>query len=308
MNNTSNRREFLQALGVVSSALAFKPALLAADKPSILLFTKSSGFEHDVIKNIDGKPSVVEVALRELGAKRGFTVEATKDGRIFDSREFRTHSALFFYTTGDLTKPGTDGQPPMSPEGKKAFLEAVHDGLGFVGAHAASDTFHPEPHTQPKTENSSSKDNAPPEPTDYLRMLGGEFLAHGKIQPANLIVNDAKFPGVTPPPRNLSEEWYSLKNFNPDMHVVLTVDVAGMTGEPYQRPIYPVSWARQHGKGRVFYVAMGHLPETWQNEFFLSLIAGGISWAMGHAKAKLDANILKVAPGYAQIPVLHPSK
>src|SRR2546426_5047003 len=81
-----------------------------------------------------------------------------------------------------------------------------------------------------------------------------------------------------------------------------------MKGEPYQRPPYPITWARQQGKGRVFYTAMGHLPETWENEFFLSLVAGGIAWAMGHAKASIDANIAKVAPGYAQIPVLTPAK
>ncbi len=299
MDNIFNRREFLRTLGAVSSALAFQPRLFAAGKPSILFFTKSSGYEHAVIKSTDGKPSVVEVALGKLGAKHGFEVKATKDGRIFDSGEFRAHQLLFFFTTGDLTKPGTDGQPPMSAQGKQAFLEAVHNGLGFVGTHAASDTFHPELDTQRTAGDPSNQQSEP-----YLRMLGGEFLAHGKIQPAHLIVNDAKFPGLTTPPAGFNDEWYSLKNFTPDMHVILTVDTAGMTGEQYQRPPYPATWARRHGKGRVFYTAMGHLPETWENEFFLEIVAGGIKWAMGHAKAKLDANIERVAPGYAKIPVL----
>lgn len=293
MNNPPSRREFLGMIGLVSSALAFPRRTFPANKPSLLLFTKSSGYEHAVIKSTDGKPSVVEQALRGLGARRGFEVTPTKDGRIFDSSEFRAHQALFFYTTGDLTKVGTDGQPAMSVQGKQAFLDAVHNGLGFVGAHAATDTFHP----------------AQGEQSDpYLQMVGGEFFAHGKIQPANLIVNDAKFPGVKTPPQNLDEEWYSLKNLVPDMHVILTVDTAGMKGEPYQRAPYPVTWARQHGKGRVFYTAMGHRAETWDHEFFLSLLAGAIAWAMAHGKAKLDANIAKVAPGYAQIPVLTPAK
>ena len=309
MNNTSNRREFLRTIGVISSALAFPPRIFSSGKPSILLFTKSSGYEHAVIRNTDGKRSVVEQALRGLGARHGFEVTATKDGRIFDSSEFRAHEALFFYTTGDLTKPGTDGQPSMSAQGKQAFLDAVHDGLAFIGVHAASDTFHPHGNTQGSAGDLSERDAEQGEQSEpYLRMLGGEFLAHGKIQPANLIVNDASFPGVKRPPQNLNEEWYSLKNLVPDMHVILTVDTAGMRGEPYQRPPYPVTWARQHGKGRVFYTAMGHLEETWENEFFLSLLAGGIAWAMGHAKAKLVANIAKAAPGYAQVPVLTPAK
>jgi uncharacterized protein len=309
MQNASNRREFLRTIGVISSALAFPPGIFSAGKPSILLFTKSSGYEHAVIRDTDGKRSVVERALRGLGARHGFEVTATKDGRIFDSSEFRAHKALFFYTTGDLTKPGTDGQPSVSAQGKQAFLDAVHDGLGFIGTHAASDTFHPHGNTQSTARDSSKRDVEQGEQSEpYLRMLGGEFFAHGKIQPANLIVKDAKFPGVRTPPQNLNEEWYSLKHLIPDMHVILTVDTAGMKGEPYQRPPYPVTWARQHGKGRVFYTAMGHLPETWDDEFFLSLLAGGIAWAMGHAKTKLVANIAKVAPGYAQIPPLTPAK
>jgi len=308
MRRARNRREFLRALGVIGSALAFPPRIISASNPSILLFTKSSGYEHAVIKTTDGKQSVVEQALRSLGARHGFELMATKDGRIFDSSEFRGYTALFFYTTGDLTKPGTDGQPPMSPRGKQAFLDAVHGGLGLIGAHAATDTFHPQGNAQGSADSPKRDLEQGGQSEPYLRMLGGEFLAHGKIQPATLIVNDANFPGVKTPPQNLNEEWYSLKNLISDMHVILTVETTGMQGEPYQRPPYPVTWAHQYGHGRVFYTAMGHLPETWENEFFLGLLAGGIAWVMGHAKAELDANIAEVAPGYAQIPVLPTAK
>ncbi len=308
MKNPCDRREFLRSAAMIGSALAFTPRIFAAARPSILLFTKSSGYEHAVIKNTDGQPSVVERALRGLGAQRGFDVTATKDGRIFDSKEFRAHGALFFFTTGDLTKPGTDGNPPMSAQGKQALLDAVHGGLGFVGAHAASDTFHPPSDASPAGDSSKSDAEHGGQSDPYLQMLGGEFLAHGEIQPGNLIVNDPKFPGVKTPPRDFNEEWYSLKHLVPDMHVILTLDTAGMNGEPYQRPPYPVTWARRHGKGRVFYTAMGHAPETWENEFFLSLVAGGIAWAMGHAKAKVDANVAQVDPGYAQVPTITPKK
>lgn len=311
MGDACGRREFLRTMGVASSALAFPGALLPASKKPVLLFTKSSGFEHEVIKTNEGKPSVVEVALRKMGAKHGFELTATKDGSIFDSGEFRKYGVLFFFTTGDLTKPGTDKQPPMSLQGKQAFLNAVQSGaVGFVGTHAASDTFHPS--YDPKAERSADAANQAAHSVQsepYLRMLGGEFFSHGKVQTANLITHDAKFPGAeTPPPANIKEEWYSLKNFATDMHVIHTVDTSGMSGEQYQRQPYPVTWARQQGKGRVFYTAMGHLPETWENEFFLDLIAGGVSWAMGNAKARLHANIERVAPGFAKIPVLTPKK
>ena len=140
-----DRRTFLRTAAIGAAGWALSNHLLAAQKKSLLVFTKSSGFEHDVVKTPDGKPSIVEQAVRELGKQHGFEVTATKDGRIFDSKEFRTHSAVLFFTTGDLTTSATDGQPPMTPQGKLALLNAIHEGLGFVGVHAAADTFHTQP-------------------------------------------------------------------------------------------------------------------------------------------------------------------
>ena len=270
-------------------------------KPAILLFTNSSGFEREVIKNNDGKPSIVEQALRSLGAQHGFDVNATKDGRIFDSKEFSAHQALVFYTSGDLTKTGTDGNPPITAQGKWALLNAVHGDLGFA-------TFLPPNNTKASLVESSNPEVEGEQAEPYLRMVGGEFLAHAEIQPGRLVLNDANFPGVKTPPQNVTEEWYSLKNLSPDMHVILTIDTVGMKGEPYRRPPYPVAWAHHYGKGRVFYAAMGHTPKIWQNEFFLDLVAAGIAWAMGHADAKLHANITKVAPGYRRFPTLGADK
>ena len=47
----------------------------------------SSGFEHAVVKRQDGKLSICETVVTELGAKKGFDVTCFKDGRIFDSFE-----------------------------------------------------------------------------------------------------------------------------------------------------------------------------------------------------------------------------
>ena len=299
-----SRRTFLRNAALTGATLALSRRLPAAGKRSVLVFTKSSGWEHDVVKTKDGNPSIVERAVRALGTKHGFEVTATKDGRIFDSKEFQAHSALLFFTTGDLTTPGTDKHPPMSERGKQAMLDAIHDGLGFVGVHAASDTFH----TKPDPEDRSNRYVTHGEQSDpYLRMLGGEFIVHGsepRLQTANLILNDANFPGLAgvKSPVAFNEEWYSLKDFVPDIHVIMTLDTKGMQGECYQRPAYPVTWARMDGKGRVFYVAMGDRPENWQDAFFLNVLGGGIRWAVGDAKATLSKNLTEVAPGYATIP------
>src|SRR5215475_7275771 len=166
---TTGRREFLRTAAVTGAALALAKRLPAAPQKSVLVFTKSSGFEHDVVKRIDGKPSIMDDAVTALGDKHGFHVGVTKDGRIFDDPQIQKYAAVVFFTTGDLTTLGTDGKPPMSAPGKQKLLEAIQKGMGFVGIHAASDTFHPLP--DPK--DRSNRYIAHGEQQDpYLKMLG----------------------------------------------------------------------------------------------------------------------------------------
>jgi len=310
MNALSNRREFLCAATLTGAGLALSNRLAGASNKSVLVFTKSSGFEHAVVKRVDGKPSIMDDTVTELGHKHGFKVGVTKDGRIFDSKEIHSYAGVVFFTTGDLTALGTDGKPPMTPKGKQTLLEAVQKGMGFVGVHAASDTFH----TQPDPPDLSNRYIAHGDQQDpYLKMLGAEFIVHGReprLQDANLIVNDPKFPGLegVTSPVSFNEEWYSLKDFMPDLHVILTLETHGMKGECYQRAPYPVMWARMQGKGRVFFTAMGDRPENWKNEFFLNSLAGGIRWSIGDASPQVAVNLKQAAPGYAEIPPQFPKE
>ena len=144
-------------------------------------------------------------------------------------------------------------------------------------------------------------------------MIGGEFIIHGqqndpRLQTANVIIDDPKFPGLAgvKSPVSLMEEWYSMKDFAPDLHVICTLDTSTMNGNAYKRAPYPVVWARMHGKGKVFYNAIGDRPENWQNEFNLNLLAGGIRWSIGDVKASIPPNLKTAAPGYAEIPPKYP--
>src|SRR5215469_10977317 len=129
MSEVTGRREFLRVVAVTSSGLMLARRLPAAGTKSVLVFTKSSGFEHEVVKRINGKPSLVDDTINALGDQHGFHVGVTKDGRIFEEKKLHDYSAVVFFTTGDLTTLGTDGKPPLSPEGKEKLLEAIHKGM-----------------------------------------------------------------------------------------------------------------------------------------------------------------------------------
>jgi uncharacterized protein len=304
MKKLFGRRQFVKTAAVVTASAVLPSHIFAANKKSVLVFTKSSGWEHDVVKRVGGKLSIVEQAITSLGSKQGFDVTCSKDGGIFDSKGFHKYAAVAFFTTGDLTTVGTDKNPPMSAQGKESFLNAIHNGIGFVGVHAASDTFH----TPPDPQDNSNRYIAHGDKSDpYLRMLGGEFITHGsnpRLQDAKIIANDPKFPGLegVASPFTFNDEWYSLKDFRTDLHVILTIDTKGMSGKPYERPPYPMTWARMEGKGRVFYTAIGDRPENWSNDLFLNLLGGGIRWAIRDVNASVDQNLTQVAPGYNVIP------
>jgi uncharacterized protein len=249
----------------------------------VLFFSKSSGFEHDMIKQTNGQMSKAEVILAELGKTNNIEFTFTKDGSLFTPENIAKYDVFCFYTTGDLTTPGKDNNPPMSKEGKAAFLEAIHNGKGFVGIHAATDTFH------------SGPDGVDP----YIQMIGGEFIKHDKQQTAHQIVADKNFPGMSMVPDDFGplEEWYSLKNFSPNLHVLLAQDTGSMNKKgSYNRPNYPSTWAQMYGKGRVFYTSMGHRDDVWHNPVFQSVLVGGLRWAVGDVNADVTPNIDKVTP------------
>ncbi|MFL5341907.1 MAG: ThuA domain-containing protein [Gemmataceae bacterium] len=298
-----NRRTMLRTAGTAALALGAWPLRSRADdkpKRKLLVYTRSAGFQHSVVKLGPDGTCLVDRVFQKLAADHNFDVHCTKDGRIFLPETLKQFDAVFFETTEDLTKEGGDGQPPMPKEGKQALLDFVAKGKGFIGAHCASDTFH-----SPGHHNGDFKQQQKLDP--YIEMVGGEFIRHGGQQKAWMRVADDKFPGAEGlKDFQLHEEWYSLKNFSPDLHVILVQDNTGMHDVDYQRPSFPATWARKHGEGRVFYTSMGHREDVWENPMFQKLLIGGVKFAFGDAQADLSPNLKTVAPDADKLP--EPSK
>lgn len=304
-------RLFLPVLLLIGAVMPATAADAPASRKRVLVFSKSSGFEHDAIKPVlkDGRPGYAFPVLDELGRKNNIEFIFSKDGWRFSPEYLAQFDAFLFYTTGDLTvarsDPRGDGLPPMTPAGKAALLAAVAGGKGFLGVHSATDTFHSGGHNGHAparwVDDGAAAD-------DFVKMIGGEFIRHGKQQVTKLTVADVKFPGVSAVPADftLMEEWYSLKNFAPDMHVLLVQETAGMVGDEYQRPPYPSTWIRMHGQGRVFYSSLGHREDVWTNPVFHSVLAGALDWTVGRVDADVTPNLATATPGANQLPVYVP--
>jgi len=280
------RRDLLRAASAAALGLTAFPVGWAAGadpkRRKVLYFTRSVGFEHSVVHRPEGGLSHSEKILTEMGQRAGFDVECTKDGRVFDG-DLAAYDAIAFYTSGDLTKPDRQNTPPMSARGKQNLLDAVAAGKGFVAFHAASDSFH----------------SKPGEIDPYIAMLGGEFVTHGAQQEASLVIS-SRFPGAgslgCAEGISFYEEWYTQKNFADDLHLILVQETQYMKGDCYRRPDFPCTWARMHGKGRVFYTSLGHREDVWTNPFFQAIALGGFAWAMGNVDYDVAPNVDQVTP------------
>lgn len=298
----------LLAIGVAARADDATPM------KKVLFFSKSSNFIHDPIKTVmaDGRRGYAFPVLEALAKKDHIDMVFSKDGSIFTKEGLAPFDAIIFYTSGDLTKSKTDpkmspglfagdGEPPMPAGGKQALLDAIAAGKGFVGIHSAADTFHTNgTYAHGPLRFLPDGDKADP----YAKMLGGEFIQHGKQQVSHLEIADPTFPGVSSKPSDYSfmEEWYSLKNFAPDDHVILVTQTKGMTGIEYARPAYPSTWIHLYGKGRVFYTALGHREDLWNNPVYQNLLTGAFDWVLHRVDADTTPNISKVAPGAYTLP------
>ena len=319
-----SHNKLFRFFALLGFSIAFTAPFTADAAPAttkkILYFTKCSNFEHSVVKRRGTEPSWSEQVLAEHGPKHGIEFTFSKDGSLFTPEYLAQFDAFFFYTSGDLLSPGKDGNPPMTLAGKQALLDAVAGGKGFIGAHSAADTFHTGETaatntSQPRTwRYLDSGEKADP----YIRMLGGELIVHGTQQIAKVLVTNPKFPGFAARGESfeLLEEWYSMTNFAPDMHVLLVQDTAALRDPfagtkdwppvgwdtPYKRPNYPSTWARLHGQGRVFYTSIGHREDTWVNPVFQEILFGGIAWAVRNADADIPPNLARIAPRAAELP------
>jgi len=328
-----SRRSVLQATVASAATVALSPLCSFAAEPAganknLLFLTKSAGYQHSVIARNPADPTALahaEKILSDLAARQGYAVTATKDADVFnDPATYARYDAFLFYTSGILTQPsdkfleprgpdkkpllGPDGKPvkklihtekPMSNEGKALFLKAVEEGKGFMGFHASSDSFHSR--TTELLRAADAKEEVDP----YIQMLGGEFTGHGSQQKSALRVASTTFPGLEDlKGYEMHEEWYGLKNLAPDMHVLLVQDTTTMRADPatgkrekdYDRPPYPMTWARAHGKGRVFYTSMGHREDVWTNEVFQKILLASLAWITRRTNGDLPPNLDKVCP------------
>lgn len=251
--------------GAAQPAEAVKEEAKAEQTFKVLVFSKTAGFRHDSIP--DGI-----AAIKKLGEKHGFGVEATEDSALFTNEKLDEFGVIVFLsTTGDV----------LNKEQEAAFEAFIGKGRGFVGIHAASDTEFEWPW--------------------YGTLVGAYFKSHPQIQEAVINVEDRNHPST----HHLAEkwtrkdEWY---NFHQSPRARVQV-LASLDEKSYQGgengDDHPIAWCHEVGGGKSWYTGGGHTKESFQEAEFLQHVAGGILWAAGKSDVK-PVEAPAAVPGVAE--------
>lgn len=231
-----------------------------APPPRLLVYTTSAGFEHEVVhRPAPTELSLVERELVALGAEGGFEAVPSRDPAEFDPARFARYDGVLFYTTGEL---------PLTPAQRASFLAGIAAGKGFVGVHCATDTFYEWP--------------------EYGALVGAYFDGHPWHEKVRVRVEDRSHPATRylDPEFDIVDEIYQFRapwerarvavllSLDPD-----SVDLA-RPGVNRKDRDFALAWTSTHGKGRVFYTALGHRPEIWIDPRYLAHLRGGIRWSL----------------------------
>src|SRR5687768_7678946 len=157
------------------------------------MLTATAGFRHDSIP-------AARAAVATIASRAGdIAVTATENlADVNATRLAATDVLIFALTSGELAFDETQ---------KRAILEFVNNGGGFMGFHSATDTLY--------------------EWAEYGRLVGAYFKEHPWVQQATVTVEDRGHPTTSGLGASFSlrEEFYTFRaNPRGSVHVLLTLD------------------------------------------------------------------------------------
>jgi type 1 glutamine amidotransferase len=157
-----------------------------------------------------------------------------------------------------------------NPEAKLALQEFIRKGGGFVCIHAASATHYDWP--------------------SYLHITGGRWGAkthHGAIRRFNVHVSNPNHPvtkGI--PDFEIRDELWVDLECDPAAEILCVSQAEEYAGTPGKSE--PVVLVTHYGKGRGFYLVLGHDTEAMSNQGWQTLLLRGTKWAAKKKPCKLS--------------------
>jgi type 1 glutamine amidotransferase len=247
-------------------------ALATPKKPRKILVVDRQGVYQG--RQYGGHASIPHgnLAIQLMGEKTGaFTATQSTDPGDISAANLKQYDAVYLNNTvGDIFD---------TPEMRAAFAAFVANGGGLIGNHGTS--------------------VASPQWTEFGEILGATGASHREpTEKATIDIEDPTHPIVRAfdgKPFEYVDEFYRLAApYSRDkVRVLLSIDPIAtdmMQGRCFGQCLrddndYPVTWIRQHGKGRVFYTSLGHNPDVFWDPRMLEMFLAGTQYALGDLAA-----------------------
>jgi type 1 glutamine amidotransferase len=230
----------------------------------ILVVGQTTGFEHDSVPNAMG-------TIWKMGHESGlWDAYLRTDCELITKKDLKRNTKnLTFFDA--IVFASTTGELAMDDDQKKDMMAFIHDeGKGFVGVHAALDTYYKWP--------------------EYGEMIGGWFDQHPWMTfQAPIILEDPNFPATRHFQKSFvkRDEIYQAMDWSRDkVNVLLRLDETKLNYENNPRihrkdHDFAVAWSKMYGKGRVFYSTLGHTKEAWDDPDIQKMYFEAIKWSLG---------------------------
>ena len=237
---------------------------LEPGKPALLVFEKINGFKDT--------PSVdaAHAAMEAMAARKGYSIVFTDKGGAFNAKTLAQFDAVLWNNiSGDV----------LTLSQRAAFQDYLAKGGGYVGLHGSAG-----------------------DPTYFWdwypdTLISARFAGHPmdpQFQEARVVVNgEHVLAEGLPAEWRMTDEWYSFKS-SPRASgatVLLSLDESTYShNDRFGRDLrmgddHPIAWTKCIGKGRMFYSAIGHMPETYSHPINVRVMENGMDWALNRKNA-----------------------
>jgi type 1 glutamine amidotransferase len=221
------------------------------ENPRALVVVNGDDIHHDLLS--------AAVVMQQLGLEAGLvTRKGMGTNRFMDPRpETADADTYLFYTAG-----GTFGTSQQ-----EALAAAVTAGKGLVGVHGANIL-------------GWQGDGLDPADRPLFELLGNRYLSHGPghhegRHTIEIVADHPVTAGLSD--FELFDEYYEFELAADDVTVLAQRHRA-------DGQVIPVAYAKDHGAGRVVYIALGHDMRAWGEPSFRALVRQALRWT-----AKVDA-------------------
>ena len=243
-----------------------KPVILLLTGFYLLFLNSSNAQDSSLLPSLKNKNVLIVYGGWEGHEPKKFA-ERVKQWLLKEHANVNLSDSLGVYAQDDIMAKTdliiqywTMGQ--ISKAQSKGLLKAVKNGTGLAGCHGGlGDSF---------------RNN-----TDYQYMIGGQFVKHpGGLIDYKVDIKDSNnviTKGL--PDFNIKHTEQYYMHIDPKIKILATTTFSDTYDDWIKNTDMPVCWTTKYGKGKIFYLSIGHNPSDFDNYEVWELLTRGMKWA-----------------------------